>query len=484
MNLPVYCSLFLQVAAAFVIAAVSAKHNLKESKRLSGPLTNLEFHNDLMYIGGRNKIYALDKNLNIISSVNTCDGKEQDCNNINKVLVVDPTGNRLITCGTGKGGICELRGLDNLNSVQPLLISDLTVSIDSDKPAVGMITSNEKFVFAVTFGSGIEKKITKVSFETYNYAISTTDILALRLKKWLNLQIHEEVGLENYIIYYKKCLQHAGFSYLVTNQRKEVDRSSSEYVSKFIRICQNDTDYNSYADIVITCGEYNLIQDAILVNSENGSKIFMGIFTKNLDPNRNSGDSVICGVKLEELDDAIEAAKKNFYINGCFDKDKTVLYLPNEIDKSVCPKNETPFQPIYFHCETAAPSFRYVTDSKSDVKFNMMFRLHAVDDTLTSLSSTVLNAESSVILAGTSTGNIIMMNFRNMSLAKYDMMSVDSSSTVNPVRAIYQEDDDTLFVMTTDRISKFASSNCSEFKTCEATIKGKNPLCGWCVYNN
>ncbi|XP_060583925.1 plexin-A4-like, partial [Ruditapes philippinarum] len=32
------------------------------------------------------------------------------------------------------------------------------------------------------------------------------------------------------------------------------------------------------------------------------------------------------------------------------------------------------------------------------------------------------------------------------------------------------------------QVHLYSSTNCSEFKTCKETIKGRNPLCGWCFF--
>ena len=67
----------------------------------------------------------------------------------------------------------------------------------------------------------------------------------------------------HYRINYVFGFSAGGFSYFVTTQRKTTQ--SSDFVSKLVRLCENDEEYISYTEIPILCtsktGEnYNLVQ--------------------------------------------------------------------------------------------------------------------------------------------------------------------------------------------------------------------------------
>lgn len=297
---------------------------------LNENLTNMQVIKDKLYIGGKNKIYALDKDLNIVSSASTCDSTVPDCENINKVLLVNDTLGKLVSCGTGKGGICEVRCLNNLSYVEKLSTNDAYVSSDPKRPVASMLIGNGNFSIAVTYGNGLEQ-IEYSGLQTYKFAISTRRFSDLVYTKRLRHKIDKD-----YIIYYKKSFQHNGFSYFVTNQKKEFSNASSEYESKIVRICQNDKEYSSYTDIVITCeNEYNLIQDVVLI-SKRGTPYIIGIFTQGEDPETASGKSVICGGRLDDIDDEIIETKKDYIENSCSDRDSTKRYLPNKDLRTNC----------------------------------------------------------------------------------------------------------------------------------------------------
>lgn len=87
---------------------------------------------DKIFIGGRNKLYELTADLNVIAETNTGPRNEYiDCSfhecaigatqipvdNINKVLLIDYDSNRLITCGSFHGS-CSTRLLSDINYEQ------------------------------------------------------------------------------------------------------------------------------------------------------------------------------------------------------------------------------------------------------------------------------------------------------------------------------------------------------------------------------
>lgn len=67
-----------------------------------------------MFVGGRNHLYELSTNLDVVATVKT--GPRNDSDNINKVLLIDYSTGRLITCGSLFQGVCSVRSLQNITS--------------------------------------------------------------------------------------------------------------------------------------------------------------------------------------------------------------------------------------------------------------------------------------------------------------------------------------------------------------------------------
>lgn len=72
---------------------------------------------------------------------------------------------------------------------------------------------------------------------------------------------------ERYPIHYVYGFSSEGFSYFLTVQMRDSSSSNSPYVSKLVRVCQDDRDYYSYTEVPLECvadngTRYNLVQAA------------------------------------------------------------------------------------------------------------------------------------------------------------------------------------------------------------------------------
>ena len=135
-------------------------HSSPEVRRTSQlpELSNLQVYNNTLYVGGLNTLYSFDEDLNTIQSADTC--TVQCTSNYNKVLLLYETGQELVTCGTGNGGICERRPLANLSSVLHtslkfgrMDVNTLVVSTNRNRPAVSLMWDPQLILIAVTYGA-------------------------------------------------------------------------------------------------------------------------------------------------------------------------------------------------------------------------------------------------------------------------------------------------------------------------------------------
>jgi plexin A len=72
---------------------------------------------------------------------------------------------------------------------------------------------------------------------------------------------------DRYPIHYVYGFSSEGFSYFLTTQMKESTTNNSSYISKLVRVCQSDLDYNTYTEVPLECAaedltQYNLVQAA------------------------------------------------------------------------------------------------------------------------------------------------------------------------------------------------------------------------------
>lgn len=99
-----------------------------------------------VFIGGRNRLYQLSPDLEIVATAKTGPRNDsKDCSfnectqnltrkltdNINKVLLIDYSTSRLITCGSLFQGICSVRSLQNISSPEQDIVEAIVANSES-----------------------------------------------------------------------------------------------------------------------------------------------------------------------------------------------------------------------------------------------------------------------------------------------------------------------------------------------------------------
>lgn len=95
-----------------------------------------------VFIGGRNRLYQLSPDLDLVAQAitgpknDTKDCNSNDCSqnsdNVNKVLLIDYATSRLITCGTILQGSCSVRSMQNVSHVEQELPDAVVASSESE----------------------------------------------------------------------------------------------------------------------------------------------------------------------------------------------------------------------------------------------------------------------------------------------------------------------------------------------------------------
>ncbi|XP_052778505.1 plexin-B1-like [Mya arenaria] len=126
--------------------------------------------------------------------------------------------------------------------------------------------------------------------------------------------------------------------------------------------------------------------------------------------------------------------------------------------------------------------YRYNSSGQSPIKLDFVNKTSAEEGYITTFSKTNLES-SDVILAGTANGFVLKYLLHgDNNISKFTSFQMEKDGHT-PVKSVVQIEDDLTFVSTSSKVYKFSSTDCSEFMSCEQTMEGKNPLCGWCVYS-
>lgn len=246
-----------------------------------------------VFVGGVNRLYQLSPDLELHETVKTGPQNDSvectilDCpmnavrkptDNYNKVLLIDRATSRLIACGSLFQGTCTVRNLQNVSIVEHE-VPDAVVSNDANSSTVAFIApgppqhpvTNVMYVgVTYTNNSPYRSEIPAVasrSLEKTKMFQIASSAVTTGTRTFIN-----SYARESYLVNYVYGFSSERFSYFLTTQLKHSHHSSpKEYITKLVRICQEDSNYYSYTEIPVECiseaqggTKFNLVQAGYL----------------------------------------------------------------------------------------------------------------------------------------------------------------------------------------------------------------------------
>ncbi|KAL1461083.1 hypothetical protein WDU94_013014 [Cyamophila willieti] len=439
-----------------------------------------------IYVGAVNHLYKLSQDLKVVQFEKT---GSRGMTNHNKVLLIDYTNltnPTLIACGSLTGA-CTVRSLYDIsvvlqNGIEPVVANDAqdsTIAFIAPGPY-----SKHVMYVGVTF--------TGNTTDNFRPGIASRSLEPDRMFQIENnnpLGTRMFVNFKNqvlFIINYVYGFTSQGFSYFLTTQRKTY-WASSPYISKLVRICQNDSKYYSYTEIPITCNnnngnEYNLVQAAFVGNPGSDlakalgisteDDVLFAVFSTSSDFNQPESryNSALCVYSLASIRRLFTDNIKACY-SGQGNQGLDFLYGVKACDKKTiaigddfCGKSyNTPIggeQPV-----------------QADTAIQFSVRGTAVIATAT--------GNDTVVFIGMQNGYLMKIVQEDASHAfQYATLKIDPGTAVNA--DLHLEPNGThLYVMTKQRLSKVKIQDCNLYKTCWECLTRKDPYCGgWCLLEN
>ncbi|XP_068203204.1 plexin A3 isoform X2 [Palaemon carinicauda] len=465
-----------------------------------------------VYAGGVNRLYQLDPNLKPLQTVVTgpvndsIECSASDCksdtvrtmkttNNVNKVLVIDDTRSRLIVCGTIRQGSCQVRDLRDI-TVLNRNVSEAIVANNATASTVAFIAPgppNPPVSHVLYIG------VTYTGKSVYRDEVPAVASRSLEDDKFFDIAVTDvttstrmlvnSLARERYPITYVYGFGSEKFSYFLTRQMEDTD-AGSPYISKLVRVCQNDSAYYSYTEIPIECKDqqgkrYNLAQAAYVgkpgtdlatqLGIQTNDDVLFAVFSPS-DPNEGEGSprpdkaSALCVYSMKSV--------RRMFINNiqeCFrgkgsrglnfisPSHRCIETRINDLNEDFCGMDvNTPLggeQPV-----------------EGLAILTFLTRLTAVAATSTEVYT--------VVFLGTSQGHLKKVVIENQNNAlEYDDIVVDEDS---PVRQdmYFDKAGDHLYVMTDNKISKVKAQECSIYEGCNQCLGARDPYCGWCSLEN
>ncbi|ROT77169.1 Plexin-A4 [Penaeus vannamei] len=461
----------------------------------------------MVYAGGVNRLYKLDPNLrrlqyvvtgpvkdSVQCSASVCFGDTilnmKTTNNVNKVLVIDYYRSRLIVCGTVRQGSCQVCKLQDITQLTRN-VSEAIVANSATASTVAFIARGVPNPFrphvlyvGVTYtGNSVHRDevpaVASRSLEDERFLDVAIHYPRTSTRMWVNSLVRKQ-----YLITYVYGFSSEKFSYFLTRQMEDTN-PKSPYISKLVRVCQNDQDYYSYTEIPIECKDsqgkhYNLAQAAFLGKPGTDLATQMGI-----QPN----DDVLFAVFSCGREDSPRPANSNAL---CVYSMKSIRrrFIDN-IQECYRGKGERGLNFI-------SPSQHCI---EMNIDVNEDFCGTAVNTPLggkqpveslasltfptrlTAVAATSTDAYT-VVFLGTAQGHLKKVVIENQTNAlEYDDIEVDQGSAVRQDMH-FDKAGDHLYVMTSNKISKVKTRECSIYEGRNQCLGARDPYCGWCSSEN
>lgn len=329
---------------------------------------------DDIYLGAVNRLYQLDSlSMKPIFQVVTGPRLDSDgchatgCNpdivksltdNYNKVLVVAPSTESVIACGSVSQGACDTYRRGNLSFHNEYIPR----SIAANDP----YSSTYAFIGPEHYSSFVESEALYIGTTFTSLGDYRNDVPALATRNLVDLDFSKftfsEQSLlridvkyrDHFLVNYIYGFNASTYVYFLTVQKKShlPGQEEAGYISRISRVCISDDNYDSYTEITLECQgthgiSYNLIQDATIFEAGAdlaatmgiavGDKVMMVAFSKSQGhTDKPQKTTALCMYSVKEVD-----ARFNENIHMCFNgsrRHRSMEYISGTILDGKCPR--------------------------------------------------------------------------------------------------------------------------------------------------
>ncbi|XP_074980666.1 plexin-A4 isoform X2 [Caretta caretta] len=472
-----------------------------------------------IYLGAVNRIYKLSNDLKVLVThqtgpdednpkcyppriVQTCNEPLTLTNNINKMLLIDYKENRLIACGSLYQGICKLLRLEDLFKLgEPFHKKEHYLSgVNESGSVFGVIVSysnmDDKLFIATAvdgkpeyFPTISSRKLTKNSEADGMFAYVFHDEFVASMIK---IPSDTFTIIPDFDIYYIYGFSSGNFVYFLTLQPEMISPPGSTtkeqvYTSKLVRLCKEDTAFNSYVEVPIGCEkngvEYRLLQaaylskaGAILARSLGASPdddILFTVFSKGQKRKMKSLDeSALCIFILKKINDRIKER-----LQSCYRGEGTLDLAWLKVKDIPCSSALLTIDDNFCGLDMNAP-----LGVSEMVRGLPIFTEDG--DRMTSVIAYVYKNHS-LAFVGTKSGKMkkIRVDGPTSSALEYEIVQVVDTGPILRDMA-FSVDHEHLYIMSEKQLTRVPVESCGQYKTCSNCLGSGDPHCGWCVLHN
>uniref|UniRef100_A0A8C6JQJ9 Plexin-A2 n=1 Tax=Melopsittacus undulatus TaxID=13146 RepID=A0A8C6JQJ9_MELUD len=473
-----------------------------------------------VYVGAINRVYKLSGNLTILVAHKT--GPEEDnkscypplivqpcsevltlTNNVNKLLIIDYSENRLLACGSLYQGVCKLLRLDDLFIlVEPSHKKEHYLSsVNKTGTMYGVIVRSEGEDGKLFIGTAVDGKqdyfptlsSRKLPRDPESSAMLDYELHSDFVSSLIKIPSDTLALVSHFDIFYIYGFASGNFVYFLTVQPETPEgvsiNSASDlfYTSRIVRLCKDDPKFHSYVSLPFGCTkgdmEYRLLQAAYLskpgdvlarsLNITAQEDVLFAIFSKGQKQyHQPPDDSALCVFPIRTINAQIKDRLQSCYqgegnleLNWLLGKDVQCTKAPVPIDDNFCGLDIN--QPL--GGSTPVDGVTLFTSSR---------------DRMTSVASYVYNGYS-VVFVGTKTGKLKKVtDGPPHGGIQYEMVTVfkDGSPVLRDMA--FSIDQKYLYVMSERQVSRVPVESCEQYTTCGECLSSGDPHCGWCTLHH
>uniref|UniRef100_A0A8K9V7Y4 Plexin-A4 n=1 Tax=Oncorhynchus mykiss TaxID=8022 RepID=A0A8K9V7Y4_ONCMY len=481
--------------------------------------------NGNVYLGAVNRIYKLSPDLNVQVYHETGPDEDnrkcypprivQPCseplsltNNVNKMLLMDYRENRLLACGSLYQGICKLLRLDDLFKLgEPFHKKEHYLSgVNESGSVFGVIVSygdsspDKLFVATAVDGKPeyfptiSSRKLARNSEEDGMFAYVFHDEFVASMIK---IPSDTFTIVPDFDIYYVYGFGSGNFVYFLTLQPEmgngPATGSSSTgreqvYTSKIVRLCKDDTAFNSYVEVPLGCVkggvEYRLLQAAYLSKAGAilGRSLGVGpdddvlftIFSKGQKrrPREASQESALCVFALREINERIKER-----LQSCYKGEGTLDLAWLKVKDIRCSSALLTIDDNFCGLDMNAPLG--VSEMVQGIPL-----FSDSTDKMTSVIAYVYKNHS-LAFVGTKSGRIkkIRVDGPSHGALQYEVIQAVEQGPIQRDMA-FSPDHHFLYAMSETQMTRVPVEACGQYSTCSECLGSGDPHCGWCVLHN
>uniref|UniRef100_A0A8C3V2S4 Plexin-A2 n=1 Tax=Catharus ustulatus TaxID=91951 RepID=A0A8C3V2S4_CATUS len=468
-----------------------------------------------VYVGAINRVYKLSGNLTILVAHKT--GPEEDnkscypplivqpcsevltlTNNVNKLLIIDYSENRLLACGSLYQGVCKLLRLDDLFIlVEPSHKKEHYLSsVNKTGTMYGVIVRSEGEDGKLFIGTAVDGKqdyfptlsSRKLPRDPESSAMLDYELHSDFVSSLIKIPSDTLALVSHFDIFYIYGFASGNFVYFLTVQPETPEgvsiNSASDlfYTSRIVRLCKDDPKFHSYVSLPFGCvkgdTEYRLLQAAYLskpgevlaraLNITAQEDVLFAIFSKGQKQYHHPpDDSALCAFPIRTVNAHIKERLQSCYqgegnleLNWLLGKDVQCTKAPVPIDDNFCGLDIN--QPL-----------------GGSVPVDGVTLFTSSRDRMTSVASYVYNGYS-VVFVGTKTGRLKKVRLVWAGGIQYEVVPVfkDGSPVLRDMA--FSIDHKYLYVMSERQVSRVPVESCEQYTTCQECLSSGDPHCGWC----